>query len=175
VNPAIVEKAARRVGRSPLLPAIGDADRVFERVLSGVGLMVVPWAFAASLVPSLLPRAPWLQGVASGVTVAVGYGLGAAAHALWRYLQVPGLKGRARSIELGLVIGIGMVLVLLSAWKFVGWQNDIRRIMGMESTSPTIWPVVIVVTLLVFTLFVLLARSPIVLARTVASWLGRRL
>lgn len=175
MNPAIVEKAARRVGRSPLLPAIGDADRVFERVLSGVGLMVVPWAFAASLVPSLLPRAPWLQGVASGVTVAVGYGLGAAAHALWRYLQIPGLKGRARSIALGLVIGVGMVLVLLSAWKFVGWQNDIRRIMGMESTSPTIWPVVIVVTLLVFTLFVLLARSLIVLARTVASWLGRRL
>lgn len=172
---AIVERAANRVRQSPLVPGIGNATGVFDRVLSGIGLMVVPWAFAASLVPSLLPRAPWLQGLASGVTVAVGYGLGAATHAIWRYLQVPGLTGRARSVALGVVVGIGLLVVFVSAWKFVGWQNDIRGLMGMEPTSPTIWPVVVVVTLIVFALLVFLSRSLIVLARTVAAWLGRHL
>ncbi len=172
---AIVERAASRVRQSPLVPGIGDAVGVFDRVLSGVGLMVVPWAFAASLVPSLLPRSPWVQGLASGVTVAVGYGLGASAHALWRYLQIPGLRGQARSIALAIVVGVGLLVVNVSAWKFVGWQNDIRGLMGMPPTSPTIWPVVVVVTLVVFALLVFLARSLIVLARTVAGWLGRHL
>lgn len=172
---AIVERAASRVRQSPLLPGIGDATGVFDRVLSGVGLMVVPWAFAASLVPSLLPRAPWLQGLASGVTVAVGYGLGAGTHAIWRYLQIPGLRGRARSMALGVVIGVGLLVVLVSAWKFVGWQNDIRGLMGMPPTSPDIWPIVVIVTLLVFALLLFLSRSLILLGRTVASWLGRHL
>ena len=69
---ALVESAALRVRQSPLVPALGRPERVLDRVLSGVGLTTATWFFAASLVPSLLPRAAWLQGLVSGVTVAVG-------------------------------------------------------------------------------------------------------
>ena len=33
--------------------------------------------FAASVQPSLLPRAGYVQGIASGITLMIGYGLGA--------------------------------------------------------------------------------------------------
>ena len=79
---ALVENAAHRVRQSPLVPVLGRPERPFDRVLSGVGVTTATWFFAASLVPSLLPRAAWLQGLVSGVTVAVGYGLGAGAAAL---------------------------------------------------------------------------------------------
>jgi uncharacterized membrane protein len=98
VTAALVENAAQRVRHSTLVPALGRPERPFDRVLSGVGVTTATWFFAASLVPSLLPRAAWLQGVVSGVTVAVGYGLGAGAAALWRYLGIPGLRGRVRTI-----------------------------------------------------------------------------
>ena len=145
---ALVESAALRVRQSPLVPALGRPERVLDRVLSGVGLTTATWFFAASLVPSLLPRAAWLQGLVSGVTVAVGYGLGAGAAALWRYLGIPGLRGRARTVALvDRSSASGRGGAVWNGWRLVGWQNEIRAMFGMPPTSPLIWPVIVAVTL----------------------------
>ncbi|GAA4404482.1 alpha/beta-hydrolase family protein [Fodinibacter luteus] len=172
---AFVEQAAVRARESPWVPVLGRPESVLDRVLSGVGLTAATWAFAASLVPSLLPRAAWLQGVVSGVTVVVGYGLGAGAHAVWRYLGIPGLRGRWRTASLVVLVGLGLVAVLFNAWKLVGWQNDIRALFGMEPTSPLIWPVVLVVTFSVATLLLVLARAVRLLGHLTVSRLARRL
>ena len=172
---ALVETAALRVRQSPLVPALGRPERVLDRVLSGVGLTTATWFFAASLVPSLLPRAAWLQGLVSGVTVAVGYGLGAGAAALWRYLGIPGLRGRARTVALWVLVGVGAWGAVWNGWRLVGWQNEIRAMFGMPSTSPLIWPVVVTVTFLVATLLLVAGRGTRLLAQTAVSWLGRRL
>ncbi|HEU5242571.1 MAG TPA: alpha/beta-hydrolase family protein [Ornithinibacter sp.] len=174
---AFVEQAAVRVRvrAGTWLPALGRPESVLDRVLSGVGLTAATWAFAASLVPSLLPRAAWLQGVASGVTVAVGYGLGTATHALWRYLGIPGLRGRWRTAALVSLVGLGLGAVLWNGWKLVGWQNEIRLLFGMEPTSPTIWPVVIVVTLSIATLLLVVARAVRLLGQLTVARLARRL
>ena len=172
---ALVETAALRVRQSTLLPALGRPERVLDRVLSGVGLTCATWAFAASLLPSLLPRTPWLQGIVSGVTVAVGYGLGSGGAALWRYLGIPGLAGRTRMAVLGILVGLGQWAALWTGWRLVGWQNEIRQTFGMEPTSPLIWPVVITVTVLVATALLLAGRGIRLLSRTAVAWLGRRL
>ena len=72
--------------------------RVFSPTFSGPGLLMAGLFFALSVQPSLLPRAGYVQGIASGVTLMIGYGLGAGGQALWNYLQIPKLKGRARTI-----------------------------------------------------------------------------
>lgn len=172
---AFVESAAVRVRESAWVPSIGRPQSILDRVASGVGLTVATWAFAASLMPSLLPRTAWLQGIVSGVTVAVGYGLGAGAQALWGYLGVPGLRGRTRSAALSALVGLGLVAAVLSGWRFVGWQNEIRLMFGMPSTSPTIWPVIVLVTLLVAASGVLLARSLRVVTRAGVAWLAGHL
>ena len=165
---ALVESAALRVRQSPLVPALGRPERVLDRVLSGVGLTTATWFFAASLVPSLLPRAAWLQGLVSGVTVAVGYGLGAGAAALWRYLGIPGLRGRARTLALWILIGVGAWGAVWNGWRLVGWQNEIRAMFGMPPTSPLIWPVIVAVTLGVALLLLLAERSGS--PKSLAAW-----
>ena len=175
MSATLVENAALRVRHSPLVPALGRAERPLDRVLSGVGLTAATWFFAASLVPSLLPRAAWLQGVVSGVTVAVGYGLGAGTAALWRYLGIPGLRGRARTVALWVLVGVGMWGAVWNGWRLVGWQNEIRGLMGMPETSPMIWPVVVVVTVAVATALIVAGRGVRLLASTAVRWLGRRL
>ncbi|MFQ6170868.1 alpha/beta hydrolase [Oryzobacter sp. R7] len=172
---AFVESATARVRASTWLPVLGRAERVFDRALSGVGLTCATWAFAASLVPSLLPRAAWQQGVVSGVTVAVGYGFGASAQAVWDYLGIPGLRGRVRTGATAVLVGLGLLGAVLNAWRLVGWQNELRRTFGMEPTSATIWPVVVLVTVLLATALLLIGRSIRQLARASVGWFGRRL
>ena len=111
----------------------------------------------------------------SGVTVAVGYGIGAGAAALWRYLGIPGLRGRARTIALWVLVGVGMWGAVWNGWRLVGWQNEIRAMFGMPPTSPLIWPVVVAVTLGVALVLLLAGRGVRLLARTAVAWLGRRL
>ena len=107
--------------------------RVFSPVLSPTGLVVGAFFFALSVLPSLLPRAGYVQGIASGVTVMIGYGIGAGGQSLWDYLGIPKLKGRARTIVLGVLIVLVAWAAVFSAWRQVGWQNEIRTLFGMES------------------------------------------
>lgn len=149
--------------------------RVFSPTLSGAGLAVAALFFAISLQPSLLPRAGYVQGLASGVTMMIGYGLGAGGAALWHYLGIPTLKGRARTIVLGIIIVILAWGVLFSAWRQVGWQNEIRTLFGMEPVSFTVWPVIIGVAAAVGVLILIVSRSLRLLFATVGRWLGRHL
>ena len=172
---AFVESAALRVRASPWVPSIGRPEAVLDRVVSGVGLTVATWAFAASLMPSLLPRTAWVQGIVSGVTVAVGYGAGAGTHALWTYLGIPGIRGRARTALLGGLVGLGLAAAVLSGWRLVGWQNEIRAMFGMPATSPMIWPVIVLVTALLAATLVVLGRVLRLGTRAAVSWLARHL
>jgi uncharacterized membrane protein len=156
-------------------PVLGPPNRVAQPAFSGVGLTVAAWFFALSLLPSLLPRAPYVQGIVSGVTVMIGYGVGAGAHGLWRYLGIPGVPGSARRILVTVLVGLGLWAAVFTGWRQVGWQNEIRTLYGMEPTSPAIWPIVISVTFLVAGLILLAARGVRLLFRAVFRWLGRRL
>lgn len=107
--------------------------------LSYVGLAVGLLCFAASLTPSLLPRHYAVQGVLSGITLAVGYGLGCAAVLIWLFFHIPTPKRRARSIARWLMsaIAVGIAIAFLS--KTTGWQNSVRSLMQMppvESAYP---------------------------------------
>jgi uncharacterized membrane protein len=149
--------------------------RVFHLRLSRTGVVVGALFFALSLLPSLLPRAPYLQGVVSGVTLMVGYGLGAGGQALWSYLGIPTLRGRARTITLAVLLGFIGLLTVRAAWQQVGWQNDLRERFGMDPVSPTTWPVIALVTLAVAALLLVVARSLRLLFGTVGRWLARKL
>jgi uncharacterized membrane protein len=146
---------------------------VFQPTLSGTGLVVAGFFFALSLLPSLLPRAGYVQGIASGVTALIGYGIGAGGQALWDYLGIPKLKGRARTIVLGILIALVVWMAAFSAWRQVGWQNEIRETFGMPSVSWTAWPVILGVTVLTFVVLLIISRSLRLLFRTVFRWLGR--
>jgi uncharacterized membrane protein len=103
--------------------------------LSTVGLIVGTLFFAASLTPSLVPRAHTMQGVLSGLSLAAGYGVGVFGRWFWQYLELPVPGRRARQV----VAATGAVLCLVLAFGFLRqaseWQNAVRELMAMETVE----------------------------------------
>lgn len=129
---------------------------------SYIGLIVAVLFFAASLTPSLLPRPSILQGVLSGIALAVGYGVGVFGQWVWRYLELPGLPHKLRRPTQFIISGISVIIALVFLWRAVVWQNSIRELMTMEPLETTSRATV--------------ALMAIVLASVLASiarWIGR--
>jgi uncharacterized membrane protein len=164
-----------RPADAPEGPARSHRWRILRRPLSTAGLVVAALFFAASLLPSLLPRAPAVQGLVSGITLLMGYGLGAGGQALWHYLGIPTPTGRPRRVVLGVVVGIVALFTVRAVWQQVGWQNDIRQTFGMAPVSAITWPVIVAVAGLVATLGLVVSRSLRTMFGAVGRWLGRRL
>ena len=102
------------------------------RGLSLVGVLVGTVFFAVSLSPSLLPRPFAVQGILSGVSFALGYGLGVAGLTLWNFLHLP-VAGQRLAHMLALAGGVLCLVVALAfLWQASTWQNTIREMMGME-------------------------------------------
>lgn len=150
-------------------------NRIFTSRLSGPGVAVALFFFALSLQPSLLPRTALFQGVVSGVTMMIGYGLGVVGQWAWNYLGLP--KPEPASTAQKVVLGVTVVVVgfvaAASIWRQVGWQNDVREIFGMESISPSVWLLIVPITLAVAAVILILTRAVRKLFQLIARWLNR--
>ena len=80
------------VERSLALSLRSRIDRYWQS-FSFMGLIWATILFAISLTPSLLPRIYAVQGLLSGIALAVGYGIGVALAWLWIYLELPQPRG----------------------------------------------------------------------------------
>jgi uncharacterized membrane protein len=170
-------KATAEVGqliRRLELP-LGRPGRITEPRFSGAGLVTGLFFLTTSLLPSLLPRYAFAQGVISGVSLALGYGVGTAVASLYRYLRFPPLPRLAREVLLALTIGVVLVLAVLAVWKQVGWQNDLRRLYGMEPIGPGGWPLILALTMLVAGALLVAARLTRAAVHHLRRVLSRRL
>jgi len=87
--------------------------------------------FAASFTPSLLPRALAFQVAVSAVSMAAGYALGCIARWLWRYLELPEVRGPHRHQLTTGVLTLCALIALLTLWNAAPWQNAARQVMGL--------------------------------------------
>lgn len=127
------------------------------RFLSGLGLCLAALFLMASLTPSLAPRPPVLQGVASGIIAAIGYEIGLAIGGLWRLLELPQPRG-PRLIRLRFGALALTVLVLLVAFReSTAWRNATRQVAGLapldQGNTLTIAAVALSVACLLWALF----------------------
>jgi uncharacterized membrane protein len=111
--------------------AAPPARRPFWRSFSGLGLLLGALFFAASLTPSLIPRAFPLQGVLGGVCFAFGYGLGVFLLWVWAYLELPQANLRLRRAAAWAAAAVAIGILAWALWQAAGWQNSIRELMGM--------------------------------------------
>ena len=126
--------------------------------LSRAGLFIGLLFLAASLTPSLIPRPYLLQGVLSGLLLALGYGFGILGLWFWRYLELPVPQSRRVLIVGDLACAAALFLTCLSFWNASHWQNSIRALMNMPPVQ-SVEPISLaVVTVLVFLIVLLLAR-----------------
>ena len=99
--------------------------------LSFIGLILASLCFAASVTPSLIPRPYFVQGIVSGVAIAVGYGVGILLRFTWEFweLLLPNptvLRWMKRVAVVGTLVVCGSFL-----WRMGQWQNSIRLRMEM--------------------------------------------
>lgn len=143
--------------------------------LSPAGVAVGGILFALSLFPSLLPRGSVAQGLVSGVLLAAGYGIGVLARWTWRELGLPLPTGRPRQIVIAVMLSVLVVAISAAMWRHVGWQNDVRLLMGIAPTTPATWPPLALVALSVAAALLALARGIRRSFRSMSTRLGRRL
>src|SRR5690606_35910303 len=113
------------------------------------------------------------QGIVSGISFMVGYGLGSGWGWAWNYL---GLSTPRRLLWVAvrwLWFAVLTILLGISMWNFVGWQNDLRETFGMEPISATIWLTIVPVAFGVSILILTVARALRRLFGFLTRWLGK--
>ncbi len=96
------------------------------------GLVIATLFFAASLTPSLLPRHFAVQGLLSGLALAVGYGVGVLLVWVWRYLELPRPGARLERVSKQITAVCIVIVMGVFLWYAAAWQNSIRQLMEME-------------------------------------------
>jgi uncharacterized membrane protein len=135
-----------------------------------VGLVGALVCFCLSLTPSLLPRGPALQAVVSGISAAIGYGLGVLAVWLAAALTTRPMRRPGRTAW-RILAGGAAVAVLVFLYLDAGWQREIHEMMGMDPPARPRYLLVVPLALLLAAGLVGLIR----LLRTAARGIGRLL
>jgi uncharacterized membrane protein len=170
----------------------GDSRRLPPRVARWIRYVprlhaagfVLGTAFAlVSLTPSLIPRGYLFQGLATGISAALGYALGVAlAWVLGRTARWTHLTERLQRIApVWLTPGAWLVLVVTAALTVsmvlvagAGWQRQIAATMGMAQTTTDGWLRAGPIAVVVAGLLIGFARFVRWLGRVVARQLRRR-
>ncbi|MCM2372152.1 alpha/beta hydrolase [Aporhodopirellula aestuarii] len=104
-----------------------------------VGLVIATLFFCGSVTPSLLPRPYFVQGVLSGFSMAIGYGVGVFAVWFWSFLELPVPKAKIAMRAKEISIAVTSLVFVIYVWRATAWQNSIRERMEMppvESSDP---------------------------------------
>ena len=138
----------------------------------GVGAIVF---FGFSLTPSLLPRSPLLQGLVSGVSIAVGYGVGALL--FWIGCKAFSWRPTERGAHIAWIALIVAGVAFVVPWCYVGgvWNNQTRELMTLDPGS--VWtPIMsLPIALVIWFGILMLARLLHRLARGAGNLFGRKL
>ena len=138
-----------------------------------IGVLAGTLAFAASLTPSLIPRSYLIQGVLSGISAALGYGIGVLAYWLWTYLELPQLRGRILKVARIAIVGVCIAIAIVFLWKTSGWQNSIRTLMELAPLDTANPFKIGAIACLVFAFLMVLAFLFKYTFLLFSSWLGR--
>ena len=136
---------------------------------SAPGIVLAALFFGLSVTPSMVPRAPEMQGILGGVVAGIGYAIWWAAAAVARWMgfapgwALPGRLGAA--LVAGAGAGLGLCL-----WRAAYWQNSILLAWGLpegEASAP------IRIALIGGGVFLLLMVAGRLFAGSVTAWQRR--
>ncbi|MEU5694366.1 alpha/beta-hydrolase family protein [Actinosynnema sp. NPDC020468] len=153
---------------------IGAALLRYRRGADTVGLVFALVFFGWSTTPSLLPRAWYLQGVATGICTVTGYLLGVACSRLVRRLGFhPEWSALARyrgNVLLGFLAAVWVPASLILGAR---WQEQVRELVGVETDARSYYVLVLVVAVLVAVALRAAGNLLVVASRRVAGFCGR--
>lgn len=145
------------------------ARSISARVMWGVtpsafGVLVAAVFFGLSVTPSMVPRAPELQGGLGGVVAAIGYLLWWAVVSGLRWLGLsPSRPAPVWLSKVSIVTAAGIMLV--SVWKAAEWQASIKAVWGLPPVEATAPVQIALIASAVFIGFLVLGRLFVVVVR----------
>ena len=147
--------------------------RRYASGVSFVGIVGAALFFAASLAPSLIPRTALIQGVVSGLSTAIGYWICLALLWLWRFLELPELRGRRARI-VGAALSIALTVVAAYAlWYAAVWQDEARAFLGLAPLQSSYAAIVVLIALPLAVLLREVGRAFAWMARAISALLDR--
>ncbi|MEU0540499.1 alpha/beta-hydrolase family protein [Nocardia sp. NPDC005978] len=136
---------------SPSLPqrvlgVLSAAEHAIKPNYTGVVIGAIFFAWSVS--PSLLPRTWIFQGLVSGISAVIGYGVGCVLEWAFRKWAWPRIPARTRArvrlaqpgdrirqiVKLVIVLGAALGAAAILA-RSARWQRDLQVLMGMEPTE----------------------------------------
>jgi uncharacterized membrane protein len=149
----------------PLVNSARLPARLLWGVLpSGLGMMVAALFFALSVTPSMVPRAPELQGALGGFVAALGY-------AIWwslvAFLSWLGL-GLRRPVPVWLTrIGVVLALAIMlgAIWQAAEWQASIKAAWGLPPVEATARLRIAIIAFGIFLAFLFVGRLFLLVVR----------
>lgn len=164
---AAAGRAALRTAVQALRPIRRRFRRVFASLSVG-GMATGLLFFCLSMTPSLLPRAWYLQGVASGICTVTGYAAGVlVGWALRRFGFHPLARPRQRRTATRIVFYSAVVLIPLFGVLGALWQYQVRTVTHTNRDDANFYALVL---LIAFTL----SRAILAFCR-VLRWVTRRI
>lgn len=128
---ATAGRAAESAG--DLQPGQHERSRILTLTLPG---MTGALLFAVlSFLPSLMPRSGLFQGLITGVTAAIGYGLGLGVAWFWRAVADREEKPTLTR-SWWILGGVAVVTLLLAIWSGQRWQGELRDLMEIQTPGP---------------------------------------
>ncbi|WP_430867222.1 alpha/beta hydrolase [Demequina aurantiaca] len=174
--PAASAESPATQPKKPPVPKPRRRRRSWRYIISPrfnrIGLLSALLVTSLSLVPSLLPRTPMMQGLVTGVAMVLGYGLGAGLRALWRFFELPIIPTRVRrpAALLTLIVLLGLLIDRIA--HYTGWQNEVRELFGMPPVSSGVWIMITAIAAITGTVLLLIARTTRVVVRKIAHLLS---
>src|SRR5690606_33026096 len=133
--------------------------------------------FCVSMTPSLLPRPWYLQSVATGVSMIIGYLIGVLLR--WRYISL-GIPepGRRQRHGLWLVVGaLTAILVPVFCAFGMAWEAEIHSMIGTREESGWLYLPMLALALVIALALLAVARAlrwvSRTIARVAARWIPR--
>jgi len=139
-----------------------------------LGIIFALVALVISLLPSLLPR-PWtIQGFVSGLSIALGYGLGILASFLYRWFLLKEVSKNAKRISWRVLIAVAPLLIATSLLLGRSWQNQVRSLLDLEGINLQYTLLASLVTILFFSLFFYIGRAVRWLAQSLGHLFAKK-
>jgi uncharacterized membrane protein len=136
--------------------------------------LVLGLAFlCVSLTPSLVPRSWLVQGLVTGMSTTIGYGLGVLASHLLRLMLPREPSARTKRIAWRLSTGLGAPVAVAAVLAAGRWQQELHLLMGAEDPTQPAYLAVLAVAGVVILLLVALGRGLRLAARAVGVRLRR--
>lgn len=123
--------------------------------------------FCLSLFPSIMPRGWLLQGVVSGASIAIGYGLGVLLSLTVRWMFQKELSDKTKRIAWVGYFIVAPILILIFLILGQVWQAQIRSLVQVEDPGRLYIVRIFVLSMLLAILFIKLGRA--------IGWLGKKI